>query len=242
MHSDRYLGIIVLIAVGLVTVGCYAPAGGEPAPADATRVDPGVAPTATPILALPQPVILSIDTPTPAPSPQPFVAAPAEPTAAPTAIATSIPTPRPADGSPTPAPSAVATAVPTPSPPPPGDAPGSPFTSTDLVASIVERGLSYAPRDERVGCSGRAAEVRHLGSAEGPPVTLWVYSSSDDLKADWVLPSSGAPHPTIGGCEVDGGWIYWSENLVVAFEPQDAWIPESAIRTAIVEAFFSLRR
>ena len=239
MRIARRLGTLVLGSIALVAVGCYAPASGEPAAV--SSVDPGTVATATPVLILPAPVILSVDTPTPGPvrvTPAPTATAVVASTEL-EPVATSTPTELP-DTTPTAAPTV--TATPTGSLTPVPAAAGSPFTNSDLVAAIVAHGFSYSPRDQRVGCAGRAPEVRTLDGPDGPPLTLWVYATSDELKADWVLPSSGAPRPTIAGCEVGSGWIYWYENLVMAFEPQDEWIPESATRNAIVQAFFSLTR
>ena len=244
MRSPAYLGLVVLVATALLSAGCYAPASGDQAAAVTSSAEAiSEVPTATPVLVLPEPVILSVDTPTPGPEPTPT---------APTATPIAAPTDREPVATPTAAPTATpaseATSVPTPVATPEATATpdlepvGSPFTSAQLVSAITDRGLSYSPRGERDGCQGRAAEVRRLGGSDGPPVTLWVYETSDELKADWILPSSGAPRPTIGGCEVDSGWIYWYENLVMAFEPQDEWIPESSARTTIVESFFSLTR
>ena len=237
------LSMLPLLALVVAfAAACYEPAGGDQAAAINTST--GEVPTATPILELPAPVILSIDTPTPGPAPQPAPAT-ATPLAAPSEVeATATPTPSAADAAPT------VTAALTPSPeatPPPGpDAPaeaaGFPFTSTQLVSAIASNGLNYAPREARAGCDGHAAEVRRLDGPDGPPVTLWVYASPEDQKADWIRPSSGAPQPKIAGGEVDGGWIYWYDNLVMAFEPQAEWIPEGAVREAVVDAFFSLSR
>lgn len=244
------LSTALLAAVTLLAAACYQPVSGDQAAGLSAPTSAADVPTATPILALPAPVILSVETATPGP-PRPTLqtATPVAPVATPEAPATAQPT-----AEPTIQPSVTATAEPTPTPVPATSTPdvsdpdqprtvdAVPLTDADLVAAIVARGLTYTPRDQRLGCTGRAADVRHLDSPNGPPLTLWVYPTSDDLKADWILPSSGAPSPTIANCEIDGGWLYWSENLVIAFEPQAEWIPEGATREAIVQAFFSLTR
>jgi hypothetical protein len=242
MQSRRRLVILALAAGALVAAaGCYSPA--RPSEASDVAADGEVqaaVPTATPVPDLPSVVILSVDTPTPAPvvaTPVPTSVPIPLPTATPEPVTTGTPEPTPtSEATPTPeaAPTSEATSTPV--------AMGSPFTSIDLESEIVARGLSYSPREERSGCTGRAAEVRRIGGADGLAFTLWVYPTPDELKADWVLPSSGAPTPRIAGCEIDGGWTYWHENLVIAFEPQASWIPEGATRETVVEAFFALTR
>lgn len=242
----RFPMLPLLALVVAFAAACYEPASGDQAAALSTST--GEVPTATPVLVLPAPVILSIDTPTPGPAPQPAPAT-ATPLAAPSEVEASA-TPTDTEVTPTATIAAPATSTPTPAteatPPPgpdaPADAVGFPFTSTQLVSAIASNGLTYSPRSERIGCEGHAAEVRRLDGPDGPPVTLWVYASPEDQKLDWVRPSSGAPQPRIAGCEVDGGWIYWYENLVMAFEPQAEWIPQGAVREAIVDAFFTLSR
>jgi hypothetical protein len=224
---------VVLVEFVLSTAGCYAPGSGEQhgGGVSSTSVDAAAVPTATPVLNLPTPVILSVETPSPTPK-QPASAAP---TPAPAPLAPSeVETPGPTT-EPTPEPSA----EPTPRPAP---AAGSPFDSTELVAALAARDLDYEPNETRDGCDWNASEVRQLIGLDGSPLSLWVYATPEDLKADWVTPSSGAPSPTIAGCEVDGGWIYWSENLVVTFEPQAEWILASAVREAVVARLWSLKR
>lgn len=238
MLSKPALGLVVLAALGLVGAGCYAPASGEQhgSGVTSTRVDAAAVPTATPVLNLPAPVILSVETPSPVPAPaQPASAAP---TPAPTPPAPSEVEPAETP-SPTPEPTRQPTAEPTPSAAP---AEGFPFESAEFVAALEARGLDYEPGETRDGCDWSASEVRQLVGPDGPPLSLWVYATPEELEADWVTPSSGAPSPRLAGCEVDGGWIYWSENLVVAFEPQAEWIPATAIREAVVAALWSLKR
>jgi len=233
MLSKPALGLVVLVALGLVGAGCYAPASGEQNSGGVTSrsVDAAAVPTATPVLNLPEPVILSVETPSPA-SERP---ASATPTPAPTPFAPSeVETPNPTT-EPTPEPSAEPT-------PPPTPAEGFPFDSAEFVTALEARGLDYEPGETRNGCDWSASEVRQLIGPDGPPLSLWVYATPEELEADWVTPSSGAPSPRLAGCEVDGGWIYWSENLVVAFEPQAEWIPATAIREAVVAALWSLKR
>jgi len=250
MPRNRALATTLLGVFTLLVVGCYQPVSGDQAAGLSTPHGAEDVPTATPVLMLPAPVILSVDTPTPGP-PRPVLVT-ATPLAAPSEVE-SVSTPAPIATSQPAAPTGTATPVEVPNTnatpdaePADSNSPrtveATPFTDVDLVGAIVARGLSYTPQGPRSGCTGGAADVRHLDGPDGPPVSLWVYPTSDELKADWILPSSGAPRPTIAGCEVDGGWIYWYENLVLAFEPQDEWIPESATRSAIVEAFFSLQR
>ena len=244
MRASRALGPIAFIAIAIVAAGCYEQVSGEQAlRVTSTSEESGAIPTATPILDLPAPVILSVETPTPAPD-EPTSEAPSQtPGRDPVGDATelepaetSTPAPEPTT-EPTASPSAAPTAA-----PPSDDADGFPFRSSDLAAAIATRGLDYEPGEARPGCDGNAAEVRHLDSSDGPPLSLWVYATPEDLKADWVLPSSGAASPRFGGCELDGGWIYWHENLILAFEPQAEWISEGAVREQIVAALWSLTR
>lgn len=226
--------IAVVAAITLVATGCYQRVNGDQTEGVTSLAeDNATIPTATPILDLPAPVILSVETPEPASTegaPPPEVPA-SDPVAAVTEL-------EPAE---TPTPIPQPTVVPPESADPDGPE-AFPFRSTDLLAAIDARGLDYQRADVRPGCDGRAAEVRHLDGPDGPPLSLWVYASPEDLKADWVLPSSGAPGPRFTGCEIDGGWIYWTENLVLAFEPQSEWIPEGAVREQIVAALWSLSR
>lgn len=248
MQPSHRTPLPLLVAASLLASACYQSASGEDANIVTRTSDQAAIPTATPMLVLPAPVILSVDTPAPAvsrpdrPTPTPTPSRPDVPTATPTPDAPATQTPV-ATATELPAPTTTATPGATPPievPPPTVEA--TPFTDADLVAAMVARGLAYTPQQPRVGCTGRAADVRHLDAPDGPPLTLWTYPTSDDLKADWILPSSGAPRPTIANCTVDGGWIYWYENLVIAFEPQDEWIPQGSIRESIVAAFFSLSR
>ena len=232
MLTRRAFGMIAISAFALMAAGCYQEVSGDQAlDVTSTTEETAAIPTATPILNLPAPVILSVETPEPvAPSTD---VPPTVPASDPVAAVTER---EPAE-TPTPEPTAEPTAAAS-----QDGAESFPFSMSQFAAAIAARGLDYEPAGARPGCDGRAAEVRHLAGPYGPPLSVWVYATPEDLKADWVLPSRGAPSPRIAGCEIDGGWIYWSENLVVAFEPQAEWIPEGAVRERIVDALWSLTR
>ena len=58
-----------------------------------------------------------------------------------------------------------------------------------------------------------------------------------------VVVDDFAHHPTALAATIAAARQQWPDRrLVIAFEPQEQWIPENATRGAIVEAFFSLSR
>ncbi len=224
------LGLLLGLAV-LWSTGCYQSASGQEttsitAPVMADRAT--VIPTATPVYVIPEVIVLSVETPvavTATPEPTP------EPVATPSAVAT-------AEATATTTPAATATAEPTAISLPTG----SPFSANQLLDALAQRGVDYELSELRSECLGEASGAHRYASERGPDFTLWVYPGGDALKADWVLPSSGAPSPRIAGCEVDGGWVYWNENVLLAFEPQQPWIGAASLRQTIVNAFLSLSR
>ena len=230
----RLPGMPLVLLLGLAALwsaGCYESVSGE----EGTPVAAGEAraiPTATPIYVIPEVIVLSVATPlpvtaTPEPTPTPTPVSPPSSAATPGAIAT-----------PTPEPEPTATPEPTAAPLPTG----SPFGASELLTALSAGGVEYELSELRSECLGEASGAHRYGSESGPDFTLWVYPGGDALKADWVLPSSGAPSPRIAGCEVDGGWVYWNENVLLAFEPQQPWIGAASLRQTIVNAFLSLSR
>ena len=221
--------VLLLGLAVLLSTGCYQSVSGEevsPVGADEATVIP----TATPVYVIPQVVVLSVETPTPA-----TATATPEPTPAPTATPEPAPTP---EASITPEPTAIATPEPTPTALPGG----SPFSASQLLSVLSKRGVDYELSELRWECLGEASGAHRYRSEHGPDFTLWVYPGGDALEADWVLPSSGAASPRIPGCTVDGGWVYWNENVLLAFEPQQPWIEAASLRQTIVNAFLSLSR
>ena len=233
LRARRALLLLLLVLAALWSAGCYQAASGEEA---APSSAPGLAdsatpvPTATPVYVIPEVIVLSVETPvpvttTPEPTAIPRPLATPQPTAAPEATATPEPTPTA-----TPEPTAVPLPI------------GSPFSAEQLLDGLSRRGVVYEISELRSECLGEASGAHRYASEDGPEFTLWVYPGGDALKADWVLPSSGAASPRIAGCSVDGGWVYWHENLIVAFEPQQPWIAEASLRQTIVNVFLSLSR
>ena len=227
MRVSRLPLVLLLGSVVLWGTGCYQSASGQeviPVVVDgATAI-----PTAAPVYVIPEVIVLSVETPaavtatpeaTPEPVATPAAVATAEATVTPVAVATATPEP---------------TAVPLPT--------GSPFSAGGLLEALAKRGVDYELSELRSECLGEASGVHRYASERGPDFTLWVYPGGDALKADWVLPSSGAASPRISGCTVDGGWVYWNENVLLAFEPQEPWIEAASLRQTIVNAFLSLSR
>lgn len=221
--------LMLLGLAALWSVGCYQSASGQEG-VPVISGEPTAIPTAAPIYVIPEVVVLSVATPAPvAATPEPIATVVATP------VATATPKPTAAvvvTAEPT------ATAEPTVIPPPAG----SPFGASQLLDALAGRGVDYELSEVRTGCVGEASGAHRYVSADGPDFTLWVYPGGDALKADWVLPSSGAPSPRIAGCEIDGGWVYWNENVLLAFEPQQPWIEAAALRQTVVNAFWSLTR
>ena len=211
--------VLLLGSAVLWSTGCYQSASGQEttlitAPVMADRAT--AIPTATPVYVIPEVIVLSVETPvavTATPEPTP------EPLATPSAVAT-------------------ATAEPTATPLPTG----SPFSASQLLEALAKHGVDYELSELRSECLGEASGAHRYASERGPDFTLWVYPGGDALKADWVLPSSGAPSPRTLECEVDSGWVYWNENVLLAFEPQQPWIEAASLRQTIVNAFLSLSR
>jgi hypothetical protein len=226
----RTAALLLFGLAALWSSGCYQAVSGEeaaPSAAPLVMADGATAiPTATPVYVIPQVIVLSVATPVP-------VTATPEPTATPLPVATPSATATP-DATATPEASPTATAVPLPT--------GSPFSAAQLLEALSRRGVAYELSELRSGCLGEASGAHRYGSEDGPDFTLWVYPGGDALKADWVLPSSGAASPRIPECEIDGGWVYWNENVIVAFEPQQPWMAEASLRQTIVNAFLSLNR
>ena len=104
---------------------------------------------------------------------------------------------------------------------------GAPFSASD-VAGVVERdgqGYSFWLIDDRAPiCPGSAVPGRPhwsanlAGSDFGPVFVLWVYPDVGALQQDWEVVPGEAPRARFDGCDLAHGFVYWNENLVIAFE------------------------
>lgn len=129
---------------------------------------------------------------------------------------------------PTTQPRPVATSV-APAEPRAGDLQGSPFSTIDVRVSVEdERGYSFWLVDEErpqlcpeSAVPGRAYWSANLGGSDfGPVFVLWVYPDVDALEADWNAEVGESPTPKFD-CELPSGFVYWNENLILAF---DVWL------------------
>jgi hypothetical protein len=110
-----------------------------------------------------------------------------------------------------------------------GDLDGSPLSTIDVRVAVEDgRGYSFwLVDDERPqlcpasAVPGRAYWSANLqGSDFGPVFVLWVYSDADAVEADWAAEVGEAPAPKFD-CELPSGFVYWNENLILAF---DVWL------------------
>jgi hypothetical protein len=108
-----------------------------------------------------------------------------------------------------------------------GDASGVPFSTLDVRLAVEEgRGYSFWLIEEReVPCAGSAVRghpywsANLAGSDFGPLFVLWVYPDIEALRKDWDAVPGEAPKPQFD-CEPPSGFVYWNENLIMAF---DVW-------------------
>ncbi len=127
----------------------------------------------------------------------------------------------------------------------PSAGPGAafPFAAADLVAALGGVGLAYAPSGDSVACRDARAVGLGYASSEAPTLLLWVYASPEQLREDWVVERGRRPryHLDEAGACVEGGFVYWNENALLALE-DPAWATADAERAAVVDAFLSLVR
>ena len=157
------------------------------------------------------PVLLT-RTPTPAAT---ATASPATATTTATATATSTPTVTPA-ARPTPVPAPTV-------PPAAGDVAGFPFSTPDVRAAIEGAGVTFIALEDRAAiCPGAsvASQIYWTAGAAtdfGAAFAFWVYPNTEAVEADWEVAPGERPRSLIPGCEAGQGFVYWNENLVLAF-------------------------
>ena len=182
-----------LALVGLLALACL---GGDDNEVDLT---PLLTPTATA---------------TATATPSPTATAAATPAAVATATARATVTP-------VPAPTAPPRPVPTPAP---ADLAGSPFSTHDVRLAIEGANYSFWPADVEPFCLEAAVpglpfwSANLAGSDFGPVYVLWVYPDLEALRADWQVTPGERPELLVEGCELPYGFVWWHENLVMAFQ------------------------
>jgi len=138
-----------------------------------------------------------------------------------------------------------------------GDVTGIPFSTEDVRLMVEgEYGYSFWLVKERAPLCPSSSVVGRpywsaslAGSDFGPVFVLWVYPDIETLRLDWTAVNGQAPVP-IFDCELPSGFVYWNENLVLAF---DVWLglgqplplaghPENPNDMPAITAFLSLER
>lgn len=148
----------------------------------------------------------------------------ARPTLSPAPPPTATPSPAPAAETSTPEPP-----MPTPilapmSTPAPGEPVGFPLSTNDVRVAVEEAGVTFWLRERsETLCPGTSVEGRAYWSANragtdfGPIFTLWVYPNAGALGEDWEAKPGEAPVSRVEDCEPPGGFVYWTNNVVLAF-------------------------
>ena len=174
----------------------------------------------------------------------------ATPTATPTVATTptATPTPRPTR---VPAPTATPGAIDASA----RDLEGAPFSTVDVRAAVQSAGYTSGLWEGRSPlCPGASVEefpfwaANPAGSDFGPVFVLWVYPDIEALRADWTVEIGEAPTLLIEGCELPTGFVYWNNNVIMAFEVWAGLGEEFSVgeqeqspgEHPVVEAFLSL--
>ena len=143
-------------------------------------------------------------------------------TASPAATATATATPPP----PTVTATSTATATPVPAPTAPpaaGDVAGFPFSTGDVRAAVEGAGVTFKELSDReLPCSGASATGKAYWTAGaatdfGAAFALWVYPNTEAVRTDWEVTPGERPLSLLDGCDAGSGFVYWNENLVMAF-------------------------
>ena len=172
------------------------------------------------------PVLLT-RTPTPTVTPAASPTATPTPTATPMVAATPTTTPTPR---PTPVPAATA-------PPTAGDIAGVPFSTADVRAAIEAEGFPLFALDDRAplcattSVPGQALWSGDISNGDGGRVfVLWVYPDAEAVGADWRAEPGERPELQVPGCELPSGFVFWNENLVLAYETSQALGEDTGVR------------
>jgi hypothetical protein len=139
-----------------------------------------------------------------------------------------------------------------------GDEPGFPFTADAIRVSVVQRGFTLTRSAEtftdvcpNASVTGVYYASRPAGGGDARYFVLWTYPDPEAQRANWVF-QSGRLQPLTAGCDTRTGWVYWNENMVLAYAPwigsggelpKSEWRLRSIARDdAVIDSFLRLVR
>ena len=134
------------------------------------------------------------------------------------------------------------------------DSDGTPFGSEQLRTAIEAGGWCFLSYPANSPCTATSVSgVMHFSARPntdaGLTFVLWTYPDRASLQLDWRVGPGEPPAALTTDCDPGSGWVYWHENLVLAFVPcvpADLAPPDCAATNPsghpAIEAFLSLAR